>query len=33
VKAGEVPVIKLGQRILVPTSALRRMLADQEVSA
>jgi excisionase family DNA binding protein len=31
VKTGELPVIHLGRRVLVKTSALRRMLADQTV--
>jgi excisionase family DNA binding protein len=33
VNAGELPVIKLGRRVLVKTASLRRMLADQEVPA
>ena len=33
VNAGELPVIHLGRRVLVKTSALRRMLADQVTAA
>jgi len=28
VKTGEIPVIKIGRRLLVPRSALERLLAD-----
>jgi excisionase family DNA binding protein len=33
VKAGEIPSIRIGRRVLVPTAALRRMIADTHAAA
>lgn len=33
VKAGEIPAVRIGGRILIPTAALRRMLSLDEESS